>query len=61
MITLSKELTEAIFNYLISKPFAEVAHLVIPFQKEASPQFQALAEQAPSEAVINTPSDTSNT
>jgi len=48
-INLTQDLVEALFQFLIKKPYEEVAHLVAPLQAQAAPQIK-VPEAAPEAA-----------
>jgi hypothetical protein len=43
-ISLNSDLIQAVWAYLASRPFAEVANIAVPFQQAVAPQMQAIID-----------------
>ena len=58
-ITISADLAYSIWNYIASKPFAEVGNLATAFQSVVGPQIAAIEEAAKAAAEHETPAEIS--
>jgi len=56
-ITISADLANSLWNYLVSKPFGEVGNLAVAFQQVVGPQMVAIEEAAKSAAAEAAPAE----
>lgn len=58
-ITISADLAYSLWNYIASKPFAEVGNLATAFQAMVGPQIAAIEEADKAAAEQETPAEVS--
>jgi hypothetical protein len=57
MIVITPDVIANVYNWLIKRPFDEVAAILLPLHNEVDAQFKALAEKAALEQAPVAPSD----